>query len=151
MCVCACVRACVRACVCMCVCARACVRAFACVRECVHLCVCARVRVGACVCACVRACVRARVRACVRVFVPVRERMFSTRVEDLAHGLGNVAVVLEVLGQRGEVAGQVPEVDTQVVGASRIRTSSGQEGRPAGGTQCLLRGRTEAEGEKRRE
>ena len=59
-------------------------------------------------------------------------------MEDLAHGLSDVAVVLEVLGQRGVVAGQVSEVVHQVKDAGRVRTSSSQEGRSAGRTHCLL-------------
>ena len=44
-------------------------------------------------------------------------------MEDLAHGLRDVAVVLEVLRQRGVVAGQVSEVILQVKDASRVGTS----------------------------
>ena len=61
-----------------------------------------------------------------------------TWMEDLAHGLRDVAVVLEVLRQRGVVARQVSEVDRQVVGAGRVGTSPGQEGRPAWRAQGLL-------------
>ena len=53
-------------------------------------------------------------------------------MEDLAHGLSDVAVVLEVLGQRGEVAGQSPEVGLQVKDACRVRSAAGQERCPAG-------------------
>ena len=68
----------------------------------------------------------------------VHNKAIPTWVEDLAYGLGDVAVVLEVLGQRGVVAGQVSEVVHQVKDAGRVRTSSSQEGRSAGRTHCLL-------------
>ena len=68
----------------------------------------------------------------------VYNKAIPTWVEDLAHGLSDVAVVLEVLGQRGVVAGQVSEVVHQVKDAGRVRTSSSQEGRSAGRTHCLL-------------
>ena len=44
-------------------------------------------------------------------------------MEDLAHGLSDVAVVLEVLGQRGVVARHPSEVGLQVKDASRVGTS----------------------------
>ena len=55
-----------------------------------------------------------------------------TWMEDLSHRPGDVAVVLEVLGQRGEVAGQSPEVGLQVKDACRVRSAAGQERCPAG-------------------
>ena len=45
----------------------------------------------------------------------VREVAGDTRVEDLANGVGLVAVLLEVLRQRGEVARDVAPVRVKVV------------------------------------
>ena len=84
-------------------------------------------------CVCVNVSVRvhdyANMRAC--VYVP-------TRVEDLAHGLSDVAVVLEVLGQRGVVAGHLSEVGLQVEDAGRVWTSPRQERGSAGRARRLL-------------
>ena len=86
-----------------------------------------------------------RVSVCVNVSVRVRDYAnmpacvyAPTRVEDLAHGLGDVAVVLEVLGQRGVVAGHLSEVGLQVEDAGRVRTSPRQEGGSAGRARRLL-------------
>ena len=59
-------------------------------------------------------------------------------MEDLANRLCDVAVVLEVFGQCGVVAGQVSEVVLQVKDACGVWTSPCQKGRSAGRTHGLL-------------
>ena len=59
-------------------------------------------------------------------------------MEDLADGLRDVAVVLEVLGQRGEIARHLPEVVLQVEDARGIWAAPGQERGSAGGANRLL-------------
>ena len=59
-------------------------------------------------------------------------------MEDLANRLCDVAVVLEVFGQCGVVAGQVSEVVPEVKDACGVWTSPCQKGCSAGRTHGLL-------------
>lgn len=61
-----------------------------------------------------------------------------TRVKDFPHGHGDVASVLEVLREGGEVPGLHPPVGVEVIEAGGVRPSSSQEGHTAGGAHGLL-------------
>ena len=52
----------------------------------------------------------------------VREVAGDTRVEDLADGVGLVTILLEVLGQRGEVARYMAPVRVKVVESRGVRS-----------------------------
>lgn len=60
-------------------------------------------------------------------------------MEDLSAAVGVIAVLLEVLRQRGEVSGEGAPVAVEIVQVQRIRTSSCEQGIPAGRTQRLLK------------
>lgn len=60
-------------------------------------------------------------------------------MEDLAAAVRVVAMLLEVLRQRGEVAHKAAPVAVEVVQMQRVWTSPGQQGIATGCAQCLLK------------
>ena len=62
----------------------------------------------------------------------------NARVENLPHPGRQVAVLPEVLGHGGEVAGMGPPVGVEVVEPGRVRTSGCEEGSSARSTDSLL-------------
>lgn len=64
----------------------------------------------------------------------------STRVKDFSHRHSQVAILLEVLGDGGEVSCVHPPVGVEVIQARGVRPPPSEEGYTARGAHCLLLG-----------
>lgn len=61
------------------------------------------------------------------------------RVKDFSHRHGHIAILLEVLGDGGEVSSVHPPVGVEVVQAGGVRSPASEERNAARGAHCLLR------------
>lgn len=61
-------------------------------------------------------------------------------MKDFSHRHGHIAILLEVLGDGGEVSSVHPPVGVEVVQAGGVRSPASEERNAARGAHCLLLG-----------